>query len=70
MMQTDYTNAELWTDARLMAEYLELNKAGFNAIFGHNARREQDVITDELHRRNIHEIPNIFGPIPVRKNTR
>ena len=51
-----------------MREYLELTKAGFNAMFGMNAKREQDVITAELHRRGIVEIPNIFGPIPVKMN--
>lgn len=57
-----------WDDKRLMREYLDLNKAGFCRIFGHNAKREQDIVSVELMARGISEIPNIFGAIPVRLN--
>lgn len=50
----------------LVREYLELNSARFDRMFGHNAARCQSEIAKELLTRGIVEIPNIFGPIPVR----
>lgn len=51
----------------LIREYLELNKARFNRIFGHNAARCQTNVATALINRSITQIPNIFGPIPVRR---
>jgi hypothetical protein len=50
----------------LMKEYLELQKASFG-IFGANAKRAANEIVDELLSRGVTEIPNIFGPIQLRK---
>ena len=56
-------------DEVLMREYLEMNKAGFDKVFGANARRRGNEIADELLRRGITEIPNIFSTIKVRRWT-
>jgi hypothetical protein len=54
------------SDEHLMREYTDLNKASFNKMFGQNAKRVQAEVARELKARGIHEIPNIFGAIPVR----
>ena len=54
------------TNEHLMREYLEMNKASFDRMFGRNAEEARIAIADELIWRGIDEIPNIFGPIPVR----
>ena len=50
----------------LIREYLELNKARFDRMFGRNATRCQAVVAHVLITRGITEIPNIFGPIEIR----
>ena len=67
-MKADYSNP-YWTNERLMAEYLDLAKHSFNRLFGHNARQAQNECADELERRGITEIPNIFGPLKVTWHT-
>lgn len=57
------------TTRDLQREYLEGIKAGFNAMFGHNARKFNNLVADELLSRGETEIPNIFGPIAVRRFT-
>jgi len=54
----------------LQKEYLEMNKALFGRMFGHNAAAWQEEVAAELHKRGITEIPNPFGAIPVRLNAR
>ena len=51
----------------LAKEYLMLNAARFDRMFGHNAARCQAVIADVLIVRGITHIDNIFGPIEVRR---
>ena len=63
-------NAAQCSTEVLEREYLELNKAGFNDVFGQTARRAQDIVSAELLSRGISQIPNIFGAIQIRKNIR
>ena len=49
----------------LIREYLDLNKARFG-LFGNNAAMAQTKVAAELIKRGVTQIPNIFGPIPVR----
>jgi hypothetical protein len=69
--RTDYqqTRAALktYSDEALTREYFEYQKAGFDSMFGHNAREFFNLIADELISRGITQLPNIFGPIEVRK---
>lgn len=53
------------SDEHLMDEYLSLNKARFNDVFGAQAKYMQAKVASMLHARGITEIPNIFGPIQV-----
>lgn len=53
------------TTEHLIYEYLDLAKHRFG-IHGGNAARAQALVGQELHNRNVFEIPNIFGPIKVR----
>lgn len=55
-----------WTAEALIAEYLAMNKAGFNNVFGGNARAAGNLLAAELLRRGIDSIPNPFGAIPVK----
>lgn len=50
----------------LVREYLDLNKARFNPLFGRNAARCQSEVAKTLLARGISEISNIFGPIQIR----
>jgi len=53
---------------QLMREYLDMNRASFDRMFGMNAKRRLNACVDELLSRGITEIPSIFGtPIVVRK---
>ena len=54
-------------NASLSKKYLEMNKAGFDITFGRNARKCGDNIAEILLGRGITEVPNIFGPIQIRK---
>jgi len=54
----------------LCREYLEMNKAIFGAMYGHNAASWQEEIATELHARGITGIPNPFGAIPIKRNAR
>ena len=54
------------TTEMLCKEYLELNKARFDRMFGHNAEKEQSLVAQELLARGVTHIPNIFGSIEVR----
>ena len=64
----DYEKAQYkrMEDSRLMSEYLTMQKAAFDRVFGRNATKARDLIAMELQSRGIKEIPNIFGNIPVR----
>jgi hypothetical protein len=53
-------------DDKLMAEFLSMQKAAFDTVFGGNATKARQLIAGELQSRGIKEIPNIFGNIPVR----
>ena len=53
-------------DEYLVREYLALQKASFDRVFGHNAERQRKIVGSELIRRGITSIPNIFGAIPVK----
>jgi hypothetical protein len=55
------------SDDDLKKEYLECNKRRSNAMFGQTTRRWQDLIAEELLRRGISGIPNIFGVIPIQR---
>ena len=58
-----------WSDEVLVREYLDMSRASWpHNPFYSNARREADTIGRELIERGVTEIPNIFGPIPVRTN--
>jgi len=52
-------------DEHLMKEYLQMQKASFNAMFGRNACQARVRIARQLHARGITHIPNIFGSIEV-----
>lgn len=54
----------------LCREYLEMNKAIFNPMFGHNAAAWQEEVAKELQARGVTEIPNPFGAIPVKCDAR
>lgn len=51
----------------LIKEYLQSSRDGLNAMFGHNARRYGNLVADELLRRGITQLPNLFGPLPVKR---
>ena len=54
----------------LVDEYCEMLKAGFNDVFGKNARQCRNQIVDMLLLRNITHIPNIFfGSVKISKWT-
>ncbi len=57
-------------DEYLMREFLQMQRAGFNRIFGHNAVQARLRIARELKRRGIYKIPNIFGDIEVNPRNR
>ena len=65
-MFIDYPNYANMSTEYLQAEYLELNKARFNSMFGHSAAQAQARVAKALHSRGITHIPNIFGDIEVR----
>jgi hypothetical protein len=50
----------------LAREYLELNKARLDRMFGYNAARCQKVIALVLRGRGFTHIDNIFGPIEIQ----
>ena len=50
----------------LQKEYLELTKACFG-IFGGHAQRAKNQVAHMLLEQGITEIPNIFGPIQIRR---
>ena len=51
--------------AALSREYLEMSRASFDRLFGHNAKARRKQIGAALLARGITQIPNIFGPINV-----
>lgn len=55
-----------YSDAELTREYHETLRATFDRMFGNNARHFFNLVADELIRRGITHLPNIFGPIEVR----
>lgn len=55
-----------YQDKQLVENYHETLRASFDRMFGHNARQYFNLVADELIRRGITEIPNIFGPIQVK----
>jgi len=55
------------SDETLAKEYLALQKAALNPMFGRNAKQAANEIVAILHGRGIYEIANMFGPIPVSK---
>ena len=72
-MQSGYaqTRAALhaYTDEDLKRAYLDESKHGFNAVFGGNSRRFQNLIADELLARGITKIENLFSLITIRRWT-
>lgn len=54
-----------YSDADLVREYHEANKAGFNSLFDHYAREFGNLVVDEMHARGITAIADIFGSMPV-----
>ena len=54
------------TDEHLLGEYRSLLRAGFNNVFGHNARVACNAVVDMLHDRGITEYNTIFGPCEIR----
>jgi hypothetical protein len=63
-------NLQAMATEALFREYLEMNKAIFNPMFGHNAAAHQEKIAEELNARGVTEIPNPFGAIPIRRDAR
>lgn len=55
-----------YSDSDLIREYHDSIKHGFNAMFGHHARRFGNLVVDEMLSRGLSHVPNIFGPIEVR----
>lgn len=58
---------ETYTEKELEREYHEYLKASFDRMFGHNAKKYFNLVTQELLRRGITELPNIFGSIAVKE---
>lgn len=56
-----------YEDKDLTREYLAAMRDGLGALFGHNARRFGNLVADELLARGVTELPNLFGPIQVRR---
>jgi hypothetical protein len=65
----EHSGLHRYSDELLMREYLAMNKAGFDRMFGMNARRHGNACADALLARGITHVPNIFGPIEVKKWT-
>jgi hypothetical protein len=55
-------------DDQLIAEYKNNMKSVFGQLFGHNAKKWQNMIADELLSRGITSVPNIIFPIKVENN--
>jgi len=53
----------------LLYEYKEMLKAGFNQMFGHNARKCCNDIVDLLRDRDITSYQSLFGTHTIRKWT-
>ena len=53
------------SDDDLIREYETGMKYCFCRMFGKNQRRQQNAIADELFRRGVTHVPNIFGPIEI-----
>jgi hypothetical protein len=56
-----------YSDDQLTRDYLDRMRDCFHDMFGHNARRFQDLLGEELIARGIRQLPNIFGPIAVNR---
>jgi hypothetical protein len=57
----DREGLERLDDTRLIREYQEMLRAGFDRMFGMNARRRCNACVDELAKRGITEYQGIFG---------
>ncbi len=55
------------TTEHLIKEYSDLSRASLDRMFGHNALDARDKVAALLLARGVTEIPNTFGPIPIRK---
>lgn len=55
-----------YSDSELIGTYHETLRDSFDRMFGHNAKGFFNLVADELLRRGINELPNIFGPIQVK----
>jgi hypothetical protein len=55
------------TTEHLIKEYLELQKASFGRMFGHNAKAVRTKVAAMLLARGVESIQNIFGTIAVRQ---
>jgi len=53
----------------LLMEYKEMLKAGFNQMFGHNARKCCNEIVELLRDRDVTTYQTIFGTNTIRKWT-
>ncbi len=61
-------NTEKMTTEALQQECLDMTKASFD-LFSRNAKLRYNECADELAKRCITEIPNLFGPIAIHKFT-
>lgn len=66
MRKTNYPKIDTWPVERLQREYLDMTKASFDRVFGHNAKVARSVVAEELLKRGETTIPNIFGDIEVK----
>ena len=57
------------SDKHLIMEYKEMLRAGFDRMYGHNARKASNTIVDLLADRGITSYPSMFGTIELRKWT-
>lgn len=55
------------TTEHLLAEYKSLMKAGFNNMFGHNARQACNQVIEMLEQRGITSYETIFGTTYIRR---
>lgn len=55
-----------YSEQELIRSYHETLRDSFNSMFGRNAGQFFNLVAEELLRRGITELPNLFGPIRVK----
>uniref|UniRef100_A0A6H1ZUI1 Uncharacterized protein n=1 Tax=viral metagenome TaxID=1070528 RepID=A0A6H1ZUI1_9ZZZZ len=55
-----------YSNAELIREYLDAQRDSLGRMFGHNAKKNLNLVADELLLRGVTSIPNLFGDIEVR----